>query len=203
MNLAAYQAAISVPAKELINMGSLQVPTGQLVACDPFMCAGSAPFTRRVPPGTYAVRLRRTDLQEAGWRIALAMLIIDPDEPAVSIEEAELEQGGADGYFVDSGLGALMDEAARAQLSAVLAAFFRAEPKGNYYDDVLAAEFKHSADDPGDPDDIGQWNMHSLPGTRLNVAMFASGMGDGAYRSYWALGKDGKPVALVTDFGIL
>jgi hypothetical protein len=37
----------------------------------------------------------------------------------------------------------------------------------------------------------------------LHVALFSSGMGDGAYTSYWGFDAGGEPVCLLTDFDIL
>ena len=39
--------------------------------------------------------------------------------------------------------------------------------------------------------------------THANVVAFASGFGDGAYPSYAGFDRDGRIVAVLTDFGIL
>ena len=71
-----------------------------------------------------------------------------------------------------------------------------------YYTDVLGPEMEKSAD-PSDPADPGRWAVHRVPGSELEVAVFAAGLGDGAYRSWWGLGAGGQAVSLVTDFGLL
>lgn len=190
------------PDDELVNMGKLHVPNGRIAACDPFACASTAAFACSIPAGDYDVKLHRVVMGEAGTRTASARLIIRPDEAVVSVAEAELEGGGVAPYFVDAGLGAFMDEAARAAFADVLEEFYRINPAGNYYTDVLAAEFKQQAASASDPDDIGDWTMHRIAGSSLNVAMFSSGMGDGAYMSYWGLNGDGDVVALLTDFAV-
>jgi hypothetical protein len=96
-----------------------------------------------------------------------------------------------------------MDEVTRTALTKVLADYHRKFPKGNYYTDVLAGEFKKSAIDPDNPLDLGMWNLHRVPATELNVAMFASGMGDGRYQSWWGLADSGNVVSLVIDFGLV
>jgi hypothetical protein len=192
----------SAPDNELVSIGKLHVSTGSIVACDPFACSSAVAFSRRIPPGEYEVRLHRVDLGAAGPRIASARLIIQPDAPIATLEAAAIEGNGPLDYFVDAGLGSFMDEAARAELARVIDEFYRAHPDGNYYTDILAAEFKRSALSPDDPGDIGDWTMHKFPGTAHNVAMFASGMGDGAYKSYWGLDSNGEIVALLTDFAI-
>ena len=50
----------------------------------------------------------------------------------------------------------------------------------------------------------GPWEMHTLDeDSGLNIAMFYSGMGDGAYASYWGLDSRNEICCLVTDFGVL
>ena len=202
MNPSANDSLFSTPDGELLSIGKLHVPTGFIAACDPFACDSTAAFSRRVPPGDHEVALHRVDMGDAGLRIASARLIIVPGAPVATIEAAEIQGNGPVGYFVDAGLGAFMDEAARAELVRAIEAFYRDHPDGNYYDDILAPEFKRSALSPDSPGDIGDWAMHQMPGTVHNVAMFASGMGDGAYSSYWGLGEHGEIVALLTDFAI-
>ena len=187
---------------EVITLGGLLLPSGRVAACDPYFCASATPFARRVSPGGYEVQLRRVRSEEWGRRIALARIVFRPGARARAFEPAATE-GGVGAYFVDSGVGSFMDETTRQAFAELLANYYRANPRGNYYTDVLAAEFKRSADDPDDPGDIGRWNMHNLPGSGLNVAMFGSGLGDGSYESFWGVGEDGEATSLVTDFKIL
>jgi hypothetical protein len=188
------------PDAELVSIGTLHVPTGRIAACDPFACASTAAFARTVPKGDHAVKLHRVVVGDAGIRTASARLIFRPDQAVVTVVEAELEGGGVAPYFVDAGLGAFVDDAARVAFADILDAFYRINPNGNYYTDVLAAEFKQHAASPSDPDDIGDWTMHRIGDASLNIAMFSSGMGDGAYTSYWGLNGDGDVVALLTEF---
>src|SRR5207249_2201905 len=118
-------------------------------------------------------------------------------------ERAVEQLTGATGYSVDSGLGAFMDELARRRFVKAMKDFYEDRPDENYYVERLASSFKQNAENPDDPEDAGAWAMEILPGTNLNVAMFASGVGDGWYESYWGLDDDGNPVSIVTDFGIL
>ena len=103
---------------------------------------------------------------------------------------------------MDSGVASYMDEVTRAAFAEVLANHYRKHPDGNYYSDVLEAEFKRSAR-PDDPEDLGRWNVHLLPGTDLNIVMFSGGLGDGRYESWWGVGENGGVVSLVTDFRLL
>ena len=93
-----------------------------------------------------------------------------------------------------------MDEVTRQSFSEYLMEFYRAHPRGNYYGDVLSAEFKRNA---RSSQDIGKWVLHYLPEAGLNIAMFASGHGDGFFESFWGRNQSGEITSLVTDFGIL
>jgi hypothetical protein len=198
MRLAAYNDAFAIE-DQLVRLGPLPLPTGRVVGCDPYFCDGAVPFDRVVEPGEYDVQLCRVSLPRWGRRIALARILLAPDRPAVALERAAVAGVGEEGYFVESGVGSFMDELTRDRFARVLAEHYRLHPRGNYYTDVLAAEFRRQAD-PGDPHDLGRWNVHRLPSSSLSVAMFASGLGDGRYASYWALDEDGVPVSLTTDF---
>ena len=136
-------------------------------------------------------------------RIALARIVFAPGKKAMTLEKATMEFTDSNGYFVDSGIGSFMDELTSHALAEVFAEFYRTRPTGNYYTDVLAAEFKKNAISPHDPSDIGKWNLHYLPNSEMNVAMFASGLGDGFFESFWGLDEDGEVIYLVTDFKIL
>lgn len=187
---------------ETISLGQLSLPSGRIVACDPFFAGVAAPFARSVSPGEYEVHLCRADAGEQGERIALARILFQADRVPSIYEPAVLELANTNRYAVESGLGTFMDELTRQEFVDVMAAYYRDEPSGNYYADRLASEFKESALDPDDPDDAGAWAVHRLPGTQMNIAMFASGLGDGLFESFWGLDAHGEPVLLVTDFRV-
>jgi hypothetical protein len=187
---------------EVIAAGSLRVPTGRLVACDPFLAMFSSPLTRTVQPGEYDVQLCMADAGDQGRRVALARLVIAGGARSASVEPAAAPPLGGNSYLVDSGLGAFMDEATRTSFVDIVASYHE-NPDANYYTGVLAEEFRESSGDRADPYDPGAWTIHRLPGSCLNVAMFASGRGDGMYESFWCLDGAGDAVALVTDFGVI
>lgn len=197
-----YEEAFASP-HQVVTVGKLHLPSGKIVACDPYFCANAAPFTRQVAPGNYDVQLYLSNSHEWGQRIALARILFRPGATAVAFEEAFKPDADSSGYFVDSGVGSFMDELTREKFAEVLAKFYRSHPMGNYYTDVLAKEFKRNAANLQNPNDLGKWNLHKLPDSDLKVAMFASGLGDGYYESYWGLSEDGTIVSLITDFKIL
>lgn len=202
MDAARYEEAFS-DADGVIVAGKLPVPSGQIVACDPYFCASAAPFLRRVPPGDYLVQLKIVALAEWGARIALARVVFDDTKKASRVEAAVMEDTGDSFYFVDSGVGSFMDELTRSEFSKVLSEHYRLNPSGNYYHDVLAAEFRSNAFDSKDPHDLGRWNFHHLPNSGLGIAMFSAGLGDGSYGSFWGLSETGDVLTLTTDFNLL
>lgn len=187
--------------EKVITIGTLGLPSGSVVACDPYFCAGAQPFMRSVKTGESAVQLRLAKSQ-LGERIAIARLLIRPDMEPAAFEPAT-RAGDAGTFSVDSGTASYMDEVTRQAFAEHLAKYYRKNPDGNYYGDVIDAEFRKSSADPNNPGDAGKWALHRIPGTELTVAMFASGLGDGSYNSWWGLSTSGDVVSLLTDFGIL
>ena len=202
MNSSIYEKAFT-SVNEVIYIDKLHIPSGKVVACDPFLCGIAVPFGRKVSPGNYEVRLCKVDSPKWGTRIAIAEILFQPGKKIVLFEKAIKEFTDYNHYFVESGLGSFMDELTCKEFAQVMARYYCLNPKGNYYDDILADEFKKNSSDPNNPHDIGSWNLHSLPNSEMNVTMFASGLGDGHFESFWGLNKDDEVVSIVTDFGIL
>ena len=198
-----YEDAFASPRYEVITPGRIHLPSGTVVACDPFFCGIATPFGRTVTPGSYDVQLCRADSSGFGKRIALARIVFQQQTSVVTSEKATQAGTGSNQYLVESGLGCFMDESTRRKFVEVMGRFYKETPDGNYYNDALASEFKKSAMYPDDPDDGGTWAVHELPDSQLNVVMFATGLGDGAYESFWGLSPEGTIVSLTTDFRIL
>ena len=178
-------------------LGTLPLPSGTVIAADPLVQPDRQPFTRKVSPGPYPVTLYR-----AQDRVALAELRFADGTPerwelalVPGQDIATLKAGEIFGYPVDAGLGCFMDPAARAAMERRDAQEQKRSGYSNYYDDVLAGELK---------DSNLNWVMHRpLPDDPARIAVFSSGWGDGVYASYWALDAAGKPLRLVTDFGVI
>ncbi|MCC7500938.1 MAG: DUF4241 domain-containing protein [Flavobacteriales bacterium] len=200
--------AVEGKAVTHVSIGTVNLPTGRIVVCDPLVVPGTPAFVRSVPPGRYPVRLHYVDEGEFGARIAIATLTISK-EPAVHYEMAlrpgdelaVLEEPGAYfGFPVDAGLGGFMDEEVAAHYLAWIDRFYQERPDGNIYDDHFAAEFAKTAE-PGTRD--GDWINYAFPDRPdLNLTMFSSGYGDGVYPSYWGVNEHGGIVCLVIDFHV-
>lgn len=60
---------------QVVTIGQLNLPSGRVVACDPYFCSSAVPFSLTVAPGTYEVQLYQINSQEWGQRIALARIL--------------------------------------------------------------------------------------------------------------------------------
>lgn len=121
----------------LADGGKLWLPTGQVVACDPFVCLGGGevePFTVTVEPGRYRVEAAVATLTQPDeppadkphLRIAAARLVIR-DEPTTTWELAlqsgqdlaDLTEDEFYGYGVDSRHGRFLRRLGRRLLPRV------------------------------------------------------------------------------------
>lgn len=195
---------------ELLNLGELNISTGQIIACDPLVCLyDTLPFTRTVQPGKYPVIACIAKTENSGDRYAVVKLEFSRDratkwELAVTAEHNMGELTEDDDFFgfpVDAGLGCFCDMEAQQFYNEFVSDFLQRNPTGNIYEDFFAAEFKKNAIDQNDPQDIGDWLNFYLPNRPdLNVIMFHSGFGDGMYPCYWGTNDDGKICSLIADF---
>ncbi|MEM7146854.1 MAG: DUF4241 domain-containing protein [Verrucomicrobiota bacterium] len=196
---------------ERLRLSMLACPTGRLVTSDPLACPDMPAFTTSVEPGRYPVDIFIVKTKASGYRIALACLTFS-EEPAVSWPLAlrdgqkydELEEGSYFGFPVDAGLACFLDEQTLACYNEFLDDFADREPLGNVWDDYFADLFLANARDLNDRNDIGDWLDFHLPKSKEhNMAMFASGMGDGIYPTYWGESASGSPTHLVIDFHVV
>lgn len=186
----------------VVEVGELALPTGRVVACDPFVYLGSGetePFTAEVPPGRYAVQAAVATLVRPGaepgphphTRVAAVRLTVR-DAPAVSWELAllpgqDIAELGEDefyGYGVDAGTGCFYDASADG-----------AFPGTDDEEGAVWAAMETVGHGPGVFMAEGE-NSHNLAG-------FTSGWGDGAYPTWIGRGADGALTCFVTDFFVV
>src|SRR6266545_2013952 len=167
----------TVAVVEVLDAGLLHLPTGRLVACDPFFGSSihesCAAFTVTVPPGHYPVSVAAARVDPAppdmasSLRLGVAAKLTIRDEPVVAWELAlrpgqDLAALGPDERYcfgVDSGNGSFFDASA---VDAVVDA---------------AAE--------------------------LNIVMFDCGRGDGCYATWIGRGATGAPACFAADLVLL
>jgi len=178
-----------------VSIAELNIKSGHIVACDPFYAGEefTLPFDKQVKPGKYKIRLCFGNFKNWGERVAFAQLKFSDFKP-VKWELAKTISKNKEPetfYGVDAGLGCFADLETANLFNKIMNKFYKEHPKGNYYDDILAHEFKNHED----------WiNHYPEQNNNLNIVMFSSGFGDGIYSSYWGLDAKGKIVCLVTDF---
>ena len=111
------------------DIGLLNVKTGKIVACDPFVCSSDAePFIYDFPVGKFPVQLTIGKFSyNSDERVALARIKFSEEKP-VSWQMAlvagqdlkTLEEDEIFGYPVDAGAGCFMDVAAQIILDKYL-----------------------------------------------------------------------------------
>jgi hypothetical protein len=177
-------------------IGSIPLPTGQLVACDPYLVQAAQPaFLQPVPAGDHPVLVAMATITDDQRRTLAALVLLGTDPlPAVTswqlgrTEEATgdpLAIGEFVGFPVDAGTGCFAGPAAIDDLLVAMA-----QDEGMLEDRLSTAlelsplEAAVASPQPGGP----------------AVAAFRSGWGDGAYPTWIGLSADGRPVLAMTDF---
>jgi hypothetical protein len=171
---------------EVVNAGTLRMPSGRVVAKYPSWSRPVEPFTVSVPPGEYPVlvSVARFADEPAHRRVAAAKLVIR-DEPAETCSTETWEMAltpGQDprllgngqfyGFGVDSGTGCFCDDSASADFAKLIR------------HDILAGAITGSITDP-------------RSGT--NLIGYESGWGDGSYPTWIGRAADGSVTCFVSD----
>ena len=175
---------------ECREIGELNLPTGRIVACDPMVEPDLPPFAIAVAPGKRPVGVTIAHVAGDDQRISAAWIRVSDAQP-VRWEFAQLKgrpEREAPAYGVDSATGAFVSAEGAVALAAHL--------ENDSLDDL--AERMEAQYEP-----TREWAVVPVPGTDgLDFAAFSSGLGDGAYVSYWGYDAGGEIVCLLTDFRI-
>lgn len=176
------------------HVGDLTLPSGQLVACDPFIPLDAACFNLLLPCGTFPVLLSIAQI-DTDQRVAYATLRLLPAAPNTWVmmtvgdqDTSSLGKGEIFGYGVDSGTGCFMD------LSVSHALAERMGEQPDFYETLIAEmdkTYQHT------------WSWLDMKLGDANLIAFSSGYGDGAYATYAAQDTNGEVCAIVTDFGVV
>ena len=189
--------ASTVAVVEVQDAGLLHLPTGRVVACDPFWGAQVqrqvAPFTVTVPAGRYPVTLslarRLLGRPDPVPRLGAAAKLTIRDEPVVAWEVAlhpgeDPERLQPDQIYtlgVDSGHAGLLDASAVGALAAL-------DEPGSELDRLFEQVWGND------------WvNLVVDQVSGLNVVVFHCGWGDGGYATWIGRGVEGEPVCFVAD----
>ena len=164
---------------------------------------------RRIPAGSYPVRLSVCLSPVVGLRIAAAEVLVS-QKPAVRYEIAmpkgkKGEDLGKPGIFtffgVDTGLACFADGKISEENRIFFEKWAEENPGKNKYMDYFASLFQESYETyPEFQNEGGSFLEWSMPGSGHRMVLFSSGMGDGVYSGYWGLDAAGKAVCLTVVF---
>ena len=188
------------------NVGKLQVPSGEIVACDPLKYLETEPFAVALEPGEYPVILVAAELRDDN-RIAYAMVEVS-NAPATRWQRARL-QGDTDdnllhldaGYPVDSSVGCFVD----AHTASVLMDYTHAVlPDDDEFERALHSGFNKHRQRGYSWAHINLRKHVKIPGTEnLNLIAFETGYGPGLYQTWIGRDDNDEVCRIVTDFDVL
>jgi hypothetical protein len=183
----------------LHTIGHLELPSGTIVTCDPFIVEGPA-LARTVAPGTYPVTLSVATFdkatQKGDQRVAAATVHFREGTPVrwevAAFAETPIKRGTEPGYPVDAGTACFMDAGAQASIKAEPTVWPTASQKA-LEQQLLTDNYRHT----------WGWAVYRPDAaSKANCVAFMSGYGDGIYSSYWGLDERGAPICLTTDFEV-
>ncbi|WP_171117421.1 DUF4241 domain-containing protein [Streptomyces sp. Z423-1] len=186
------QATGPYVVERVIDAGTLRLPTGRIVACDPGWRDPGEPFTVAVPPGSYRMQIAAAACRSEFWGKSLHLeeftgaRILISDRPTATWEMAlrpdedprTLREGEFYGFGVDTGTGCFVDAAAAGRLTGGE----NTVPDDDSADGILVVD---------DPESGG------------NLIVYPSGRGDGCYPVWIGRDADGEVTCLVADMLIL
>ena len=149
--------------------GKLQLPTGQLIACDPLIELTRPPFETRLPQGAFRVTLSIAQF-ESEERVAFATIHLQDSNPVRRKALNNSQAAGKNpktkelGYPVDSAIGCFVDAVA-------VETFLREGGNGFDFDQLNMTN-------------IGCWSWGNTSFGDANLISFTSGYGDGSYITY-------------------
>ncbi|AZV53217.1 DUF4241 domain-containing protein [Bacillus sp. NMCC46] len=107
------------------QLGHIEITSGHIVVCDPFVSEGDQSFSKKVHPGKYPILLMVKRLESGDERVAYAIIKFT-NEQAIEWELAtragqepvQLTKDEFFGYGVNTGMGCFMDAEAALYLQA-------------------------------------------------------------------------------------
>jgi len=176
------------------QVGELLLPTGQLVACDPFVSPEMEPFSLPLPQGRFPVILSVADIA-TDQRVAYATLRFGQSSPIAwdmmtvgDQDTSTLKEDECFGYPVDAGTGCFMDRSAGRVLND------RTKEQNAFFETMIAEmdkTYRHT------------WSWLDMSFGDANLIAFSSGYGDGMYATYVGFDTDGQVTVVVTDFSVI
>ena len=188
------------------QIAELNLPTGDLVACDPFCLYTPVAFVPRVEPGRYPVSVAVAEYESKDERVALAILRLAEYQPVRWEMATSATHGpnfnifaphGIYKYSVDYACGSFMD-LKTAQVLAML--MNEKEPDLTDPSCDLMNGWLNRINELMARTYVNTWswaNVDVETKEELNMVVFSSGIGDGAYTSYWGYDAHERLACLV------
>ena len=187
---------------DVLNIGEINLPTGEILACDPLVDLEDAKtFIQRVPTGKYPVKISVVPSKEYGDRYACVKVEFSKNKPvvyelAVTGVEENMDETKEDefyGFGVDAGMGCVVDKKAQEEYIKYWEKLVEEEEADNPFDDIFDDLLAESAKKyPKYQREYGDWANWTIPNTDVNIPIFTSGWGDGYYPCYFGYDKDGE-----------
>ena len=201
---------IGQTAVDTLNIGTVQITTGHIFACDPLVELGNAlPYIQTVPAGNYPVTICVVPSEKYGDRYACVKVGVSSNKP-VRYElgmtgrenlDDELEDGSFFGFGVDAGMGCIADMKTQEEFSRYWKKRESEEAGINPYDDLFDDLLRKSYQDaPKYQIEYGSWLNWTVPGTSCSLPIFSSGWGDGVYPCYFGYDAEGEVCGVYIHF---
>ena len=196
------QKKIGEMAVDTLEIGDVSLPTGEILACDPLVELGEAKaYIQKTPVGKYPVRIAVVPSEDYGDRYACVKVEFSKNNPvvyelAVTGEEEKMDEAAEDEYYgfgVDAGMGCVADKKSQDEYIKYWNKLEEDGEADNPYDDIFEELLAESAKQfPKYQRTGGDWANWTIPGTELNIPIFASGWGDGYYPCYFGYDEKGE-----------
>lgn len=190
--------------RSCITAGMLNIPDGKIVVGDPleYLCHNDfcPVMIKSVKGGKYPVELAYTESSIAGIRVSTARVKFNP-KPAVRYEPALADfcglpkdsDGFFDGFPVYRGMIAFISPQGAEKYGEFVRKWRSENKDKKLYDDYFVPIFMKNAGELAyDEDWNGDFADWTIPDTDLNMVMAVSGFGNGFYRSFWGVDRDGE-----------
>lgn len=193
---------IGIMEVDTLDIGEVNLPTGEILTCDPLVELGEAKtYIQKTPVGKFPVKIAVVLSEDYGDRYACVKVEFSKNKPvvyelAVTGNEEEMDEAKEDEYYgfgVDAGMGCVADKKTQDEYVKYWKKLEEEEGADNPYDDIfeelLEESFKKS---PKYQRDCGDWANFIIPNSDLNIPVFASGWGDGYYPCYFGYDEKGE-----------
>jgi hypothetical protein len=180
-----------------INIGSLKLKTGKLIATDPILLYDDQAFSIKVMPGDYTVFAYVADFENGEKVTTLSKVEFSKETPVrwtMALYDGEnsnnLKNDEFLGFDVENGICAYMDESVMEELDMLF------EDDLEKYEDSIRSSVKFSKK---------AFSFKDIPygKNNCNILAFSSGLKVGTFPSYFGYDKNNKICCLVTDFMVL